>query len=173
MIKDVKNKTDIPSVYDAISTFIEFLSLANSSGPESYMKPEIEDDVKMEEESVNELGEVNGDENANQNKRSESESETKPRVDVKQPLQRTIFMNGNLLKKIFNLDEKNTSDHQLTRLEKIVEVKIRFKVSGFWEWLISKLYFTEGKSNSKKKKGKQSEIVKFLKLMIFQKTCFL
>ena len=108
------------------------------------MKPEIEDDVKMEEESVNELGEVNGDENANQNKRSESESETKPRVDVKQPLQRTIFMNGNLLKKIFNLDEKNTSDHQLTRLEKIVEVKIRFKVSGLWEWLISKLYLTEG-----------------------------
>ena len=144
MIKDVKNKTDIPSVYDAISTFIEFLSLANSSGPESYMKPEIEDDVKMEEESVNELGEVNGDENANQNKRSESESETKPRVDVKQPLQRTIFMNGNLLKKIFNLDEKNTCDHQLTRLEKIVEVKIRFKVSGLWEWLISKLYLTEG-----------------------------
>ena len=126
MIKDVKNKTDIPSVYDAISTFIEFLSLANSSGPESYMKPEIEDDGKMEEKSVNELGEVNGGENAVQNKRSESESENKPKVDVKQPLQRTIFMNGNLLKKIFNLDEKNTSDHQLTRLEKIVEVKADF-----------------------------------------------
>lgn len=118
LIKGVKNKSDSPLVYDAISTFIEFLSLANSSGPENYIKPE--EDVKMEEQPKDEVGEADAGENPEIPK-TESENENTPKIDGKLPLQRKIFMNGNLLKKIFNLDEKNTSEHQLTKLEKIVE----------------------------------------------------
>jgi len=122
VIKDVENKTDTQLVYAAISTFIEFLSLTNSSGPENYMKPYLfDDDIKMDDE------EVKVDEEAENNvEESMDKKDIKPikpptSINAKKPLQRTIFMNGNILKQIFKLDDKTKTDHLLTKLEKLIE----------------------------------------------------
>ena len=131
LIKDVESKTEVATVYSktevalvysAISTFMEYLTLANSSGPENYIKLE-HDEVKVEpsekgEEPTGEAMENGG-----------TEVEKKPRGNV--PLQRTIFIHGSMLKSIFKLDDKNTKDHALTKLEKIIEVCILMYLTSF------------------------------------------
>ena len=114
LIGDVESKNEPPIVYNAINTFIEYLTLANSSGPGNYMKLEA-DEVKPGTNSDVESMEIMGE-----GKEETSEEENAPEGNV--PLQRTIFINGNMLKNILKLDDKNTKEHALTRLEKLIEV---------------------------------------------------
>lgn len=111
LVKEVESKNDVPVIYNTISAFVDFLNLINAFGPDNYMKPE-EDDVKMEEEER---------ENKDTKMESDVSEEEKKKQNAKVPLQRSIFVNANMLKTIFSLDDKNTNEHPLTKLEKLIE----------------------------------------------------
>lgn len=113
-MKEVESKNDVPVIYNTISAFVDFLNLINAFGPDNYMKPE-EDDVKMEEEER---------ENKDTKMESDVSEEEKKKQNAKVPLQRSIFVNANMLKTIFSLDDKNTNEHPLTKLEKLIEVML-------------------------------------------------
>ena len=105
LIPEVKNKID-SLVYNAISTFFGFLNLINTNGPEDYLKPEGEEIKTEKSEPV------------------ENPEDAEYKKDF--PLKRNIVVSASLLKKIFRLDDKNTSEHPMTKLEKIIEVFLLF-----------------------------------------------
>lgn len=111
--KKADNKSDLPFIFNAISTFIEFLNLTNSPGPESYMKA-VTEELKMDEEEEK----TNG---ISVNCKDEQEKEETKKVPCNKLLQREVFIDANMLKTVFDLDDKNINEHALTKLEKLIE----------------------------------------------------
>ncbi|XP_065669251.1 protein virilizer homolog isoform X3 [Hydra vulgaris] len=101
LISEAKNKSEGLVIYNAVSSFFDFLNLINTNGPEDYLKPDGEE-IKTEKVET-----VENPENAEYKKDS--------------ILKRCIIVSACLLKKIFRLDDKNASEHPMTKLEKIIE----------------------------------------------------
>lgn len=112
LVSNVENKTELSLVFNTISTYIEFLNLTNSPGPENYMKDG--DDMKMDDNGDKVTD--NGDADA-----EKTEGKNNGKVQGDRPLQRSVFIGANMLKTIFTLDEKNISEHALTKLERLIE----------------------------------------------------
>jgi len=100
-------------VYAAISTFIEFIQLLNSPGPENYSKNDIEEGVASDKL----LREGTADEPMTQDENPSTPVEEISPID--KPQSRTLFVNGHVLKLALTSDAH--AEHPLEKLEKIIE----------------------------------------------------
>lgn len=129
LYKEAEEGNEIPVIYTAISAFLEFLNLLNSSGMDNYMKPPSEVESPEDEqvrssvatgENVDEDIKVVVEEHVTSMEVEDGEK-TKPE-DRNEPLRRSVYINASTLKSLIKLDDNTGGEHTLSKLEKLIEV---------------------------------------------------